>query len=564
MKKLTTTFCLLFLSFSISLAQLTPVTGALVGVAGVEIDANGNAWVTETGSGANNGQVIHVKPNGDKHVVVTGLPSATDPANGETGGAWRSMLLSNNRLAVIVGEGPTSLFGRIMFFNLTGFQMGVSVPKTVSDTTSTIEISSFSLAQPGVTNSNPFSAVVMPDRTWYVADAGANMIVKVAPNGQRSVFARFPKVPNPTPIGPPVVDAVPTKILANPDGGFYVSILTGFPFNNGQAVVYNVDKNGQISVYHKGLTMVTDMALDAQTGDIYAMQFGNFAFRPTPGFVFGSGKVHRIQRGGGFSEVVASGFGPGSGLALDDNNNLYVTSLFTGQLLKMNSPTCNNFDLSLTADNNQLNLYSSIKFTLEVTNKGSSNATNVRVYWLPPYKRFEGDPQPFAYQAAYVSKGHYDSWHGYWTIDNLAPGETATANFHLFVLNDQQNVTLTAEIAACNQRSSLTADDINKVSLVAKANRHSGKNTLGQKGYPQQISISPNPAKSVLNVSVENPTENEWSIQLLNTIGQSLFRQKGQYNQNVNIDVNNLQNGLYLMEYQSAGERKIEKVLIQH
>jgi hypothetical protein len=251
------------------------------------------------------------------------------------------MLLPNNRLAVIVGEGPTPLFGRIMFFNLTGFQMGVSAPKTVADTTSTIEISSFSLAQTGVTNSNPFSAVVMPDRTWYVADAGANMIVKVAPNGQRSVFARFPKVPNPTPIGPPVVDAVPTKILANPDGGFYVSTLTGFPFNVGKAAVYNVDKNGEISVYHQGLTMITDMALDSRTGDIYAMQFGNFAFNPTPGFVFGSGKVHRIQRGGGFSEVVASNFGPGSGLALDENNNLYATSLFTGQLLKMNSPTCN-------------------------------------------------------------------------------------------------------------------------------------------------------------------------------------------------------------------------------
>lgn len=564
MKKLTTTFYCLFLSCSFSFAQLMPVTGDLVGVAGVEVDDHGNAWVTETGSGANNGQVIHVKPNGEKHVIITGLPSATDPNNGETGGPWRSMLLPNNRLAVIVGEGPTSLFGRIMFFNLTGFQMGVSAPKTVADTTSTIEISSFALAQPGVTNSNPFSAVVMPDRTWYVVDAGANMIVKVAPDGVRSVFARFPKVPNPTPIGPPMVDAVPTKILANPDGGFYVSILTGFPFNEGKSIIYNVDKNGELSVYHQGLTMITDMAFDTRTGDIYAMQFGNFAFNPSPGFVFGSGKVHRVQRGGGFSEVVASNFGPGSGLTLDDNNNLYATSLFTGQLLKMNSPTCSNIDLSLTSDNNQLTLYGSIKLTLQVTNKGSSNATNVRVYWLPPYKRFEGDSKPFAYQSAYASKGHYDSWHGYWTIDNLAPGETATANFHLFVLNDQQSVTLTAEVAGCNQQTSLAPDEIRRVTLLAKPNQSLDSKTYNSKNYSQAMSVSPNPAKSTLNVAVENSTENEWSVQLLNMVGQSIFNQKGQYSQNVSIDVSNLNNGLYLMEYQSAGERKVQKVLIQH
>ncbi len=569
MKKLTTTLSFLLFLLVSSFAQLTPVTGNFVGVAGVEADTDGNLWVTETGDGTNNGQVVRVKPNGDKAVIIKGLPSNTDPSNGETGGPWRTMLLPNNRLAVIVGEGPTALFGRIMFFNLTGFQPGISPAKTVADTISTIDISRFALAQSGVTNSNPFSAVLDSDGSWYVADAGANMIVKVAPNGVRSVFARFPKVPNPTPIGPPVVDAVPTKIMANPDGGFYVSTLTGFPFNSGQAAIYNVDKNGVISLYHRGLTMVTDMAFDTRTGDIYALQFGNFGFAPSPGFVFGSGKVHRIQRGGGSSEIVASNFGPGSGLALDKSGNLYVTSLFTGQLLKMTLPTCNNFDISITADNDRLTLYSSIKYSLKVTNKGTTNATNVRIFWLPPYKRFEGDAKPFAYQAAFASKGHYDSWHGYWTIDNLAPGETATATFHLFVVNDRQDATQTAQVAACNQRASFTneADNIYyKTTVITKANNSFAKGIYSKntEGLSQPISISPNPAYSDINVSIENQTDNEWSIQLMNTIGQSVFKQKGQYNQTINVDLSHLRNGLYLMEYQSAGERRVEKVLIQH
>ncbi len=565
MKKFTLFIPILFLSIFSTYAQLTPVAGNLMGAAGVEADADGNLWVTETGSGANNGRITRVRPNGDKATIVSGLPSFADTVNGEIAGAWRSMLLPNNRLAVIVGEGPTLLFGRIMLFNLTGFQAGVSPAKTVADTTSTIDISRFSLAQTGVTNSNPFSAVLDSDGSWYVADAGANMIVKVAPNGQRSIFARFPRVPNPTPIGPPMVDAVPTKILANPDGGFYVSILTGFPFNVGQAAIYNVDRNGVISTYIRGLTMVTDMALDQRTGDIYAMQFGNFGFAPTPGFVFGSAKVHRVHRGGAFSEVVASNFGPGAGLALDRSGNIYVTSLFTGQLFKMNGPTCGNFEMSITADNDRLSLYNSIKYTLRVTNRGTSAVTNARVYWLPPYKRFEGDAKPFAYQAAYASKGYFDGWHGYWTIENLAAGETVNAYFHLFVVNDRLDATQTAQVVACNQRANFTTDtetSYYSTSLVTKANN---QNRAGYAFHKMEtILISPNPANQSLNIAVRSTHDKEWHIQMLNSIGQVVFKQNGQYNQTVNIDASALQNGVYIVDYTSAGERTTEKVVVQH
>ena len=560
MKKLINIVLLSWLSISVCLAQLLPVASNFIGPAGVEIDANGNAWVAEVGTGVVKGRIILVKPNGDKIPIITGLPSNLDTVVEDVAGAWRTVLLPNNRLAVIVGEGPTSLFGRIMFFNLTGFQPGISPAKTLADTTSTIDISRFALAQSGVTNSNPFSAVLDSDGSWYVVDAGANMIIKVTAGGQRSVFARFPKVPNPTPVGPPVVDAVPTKIIANPDGGFYVTNLTGFPFNKGQASVFAVDRNGNVTTYAKGFTMLTDLALDPRTGDLYALQFGEFGFAPTPGFIFGSGKVHRIQRGGVYSEVIASNFGPGSGLTLDANGNIYVTSLFTSQLLRMNSlaAACNNFDLSITADNNNLTLYSSIKYTLRITNRGTTNATNVRVFWLPPYKRFEGDAKPFAYQAAYSSKGHYDSWHGYWTIDNLAPGETATATFHLFVVNNTLNATQTAQVAACNQRSSnLNSNNtvFYQTQLVTKAG---GDNILSP------LSISPNPAYDIINIGITNETDKEWTVKLLNSIGQTVAIQKGQYSRTVHMDIDNLQNGLYLVDYQSAGERKIEKVIIQH
>ena len=73
----------------------------------MEVDNSGNAWVTETGTGKNDGRVLIVRPNGDKIPVIVNLSSSIHPTIGDVNGAWRSMFLPNNRLAVIVGEGPS-------------------------------------------------------------------------------------------------------------------------------------------------------------------------------------------------------------------------------------------------------------------------------------------------------------------------------------------------------------------------------------------------------------------------------------------------------------------------
>ena len=559
MKKITITLSVLLFTLNFAQAQFSIVTNNLKNPAGLEADDNGNNWVTETGTGANDGRVLFVRGNSIQIPVVVDLPSFKDPVTNETSGAWRTIQLPNKRMAVIIGEGPTSSFGRILFFNMTGFVIGNTRPKTMADTVSSIEISSFALAQAGVTNSNPFSAASDTDGNWFVVDAGANMIVKVTPQGQKSVFAKFPRFANPTPIGPPFVDPVPTKIIARPEGGFYVCNLTGFPFVQGQAAIYTVDKNGVVTPFIRGLSLLTDLALDQRTGDLYAMQFGSYGFAPSPGFVFGSGKVLRIKRGSTNVEVVASNFGPGAGLSLDRRGNMYVSSLFTAQLLKMSSATrCFDLDLELTADNNTLSLYSSIKYTLKVTNRGTTAANNVKIFWLPPYKRSNSDDKPFAFQGAYSSKGWYDSWNGNWTIDNLAAGETATANFHLFVVNDKLDATQTAVIASCNESNSSFSADASTENYDVKLVTH--RNTEG--GQP--FSVYPNPVSEKLTVSIDNPTDSEWQIKLINVVGQTVFTRKGGNNQTLDVNVRDWQNGLYIMEYQSENERKTEKIVIRH
>lgn len=304
---------------------------------GLEPDGNGNLWLVETGFGQNDGTVSLVKPDGVVIPVIVGLPSALDSISGDIVGAWHTLRLPGNKLAVVNGKGENQYSGSILTFDLTGFVPGASAPLTAASSTNQIVISDFveQNQPPGMPDSNPYSIASDNSGNWYVVDAGFNGIVKVdAATGQKSVFATFDLFPNPTPVGPPVIDPVPTKIIAKPGGGFFVATLTGFPFLDGAATIYSLDANGSATPFTTGLTMVTDLAYDANTGDLYALQFGRFTFDPPPGFVIGSAQVIRIKTDG-TKDTVAQNFGPSAGMTLDNNGDLFVTTLFDGLLLKM-------------------------------------------------------------------------------------------------------------------------------------------------------------------------------------------------------------------------------------
>lgn len=334
-------FTLLFAVCWVLFAQaqsFTVVADSLRVPNGLESDGNGNIWLVEVGFGFNDGTVSLVKPDGTLLPVIIGLPSVFDTVSGDIVGPWHTLRLPGNQLAVVTGKGTDPYAGSVLIFNLTGFVPGITPPMTAASSTSQITITDFvHQNQPaGMEDSNPYSVATDNAGNMYVVDAGFNGIVKVAAGtGQRAVFATFNLLPNPTPIGPPVIDPVPTRILAKPGGGFYVATLTGFPFLDGLATIYSLDMNGMATAYATGLTMVTDLALDANTGDLYALQFGRFTFDPPPpGFVIGSSQLIRIQPDGA-KDTIASDFGPAAGLALDGQGNVYVTSLFDGSLLKM-------------------------------------------------------------------------------------------------------------------------------------------------------------------------------------------------------------------------------------
>jgi hypothetical protein len=63
-------------------------------------------------------------------------------------------------------------------------------------------------------------------------------LLGVAPKGSIETLAVFPSLPNPTGVGPPQIEPVPTSVARSPDGALYVGELTGFPFEQGLANIY--------------------------------------------------------------------------------------------------------------------------------------------------------------------------------------------------------------------------------------------------------------------------------------------------------------------------------------
>jgi sugar lactone lactonase YvrE len=130
---------------------------------------------------------------------------------------------------------------------------------------------------------------------------------------------------------------VPTGIVEGPDGAYYMSQLTGFPFPIGGANVYRIDpRTGQAKVFAGGFTMIMDLAFDKK-GTLYVLEIdSNSILFPPP-----NGAIHAITRKGTRSVVVPPDgtlTEPG-GIAVGKRGDLYVTNLSRspdgGQVLRI-------------------------------------------------------------------------------------------------------------------------------------------------------------------------------------------------------------------------------------
>lgn len=288
---------------------------------GVETDGKGRIFVSEQGTGKNDGRVTEITQDGKVYPVVTGLYSAT---NTEGDLDATDHLLYNN--------------GWLYFLNPKGlYKINISAIKTgdpaIPASTLTPEHIQQWVIDHKFTNdtgeSHLYNMTIGPDGAFYFTDAAANAIIRRAPDGTLSVMAEVPSIPNPAG-PPPFIQAVPTSIVY--DGHqFLFSILRGFPFPVGKAVLYQMDLSGKLTPNPQGFTSLVDVENDG-SGRPLVLQYGVFVLGPV-GFTPKTGQLLRVN--GTSTDVLLDKLNLPSDLKIADSHTAYIVSMGDNALLKV-------------------------------------------------------------------------------------------------------------------------------------------------------------------------------------------------------------------------------------
>jgi hypothetical protein len=121
-------------------------------------------------------------------------------------------------------------------------------------------------------DSNPVDVLAQHGRL-IIADAGGNTLLKAGRDGGVDVLSVFGNRQVKDPSGKEVpMQAVPTGLAQGPDGDYFMSQLTGFPFPVGGADVFRVDPDsGDSSVFASGFTNIMDLAF-GRDGTLYVLE----------------------------------------------------------------------------------------------------------------------------------------------------------------------------------------------------------------------------------------------------------------------------------------------------
>ncbi len=272
------------------------------------------------------GAVTQVRDDGPDERVLTGLPSilSEEDALGPSDIAFTG----SQKFVLAVGLGGSDEFRA--GFGPDGALLGTLV-------TGKLRHGGFSLfadvlaneavANPDATDidSNPVG-LVRQGEGYIVADAGGNAVVRASHKG---TFTTIAALPPGSALAPPFLglppgtqiptDAVPTSVVQGPDGAYYISQLTGFPFEQGDANIWRVVPGQAPTVYASGLTNLTDLAF-APDGSLYAVEIASTGLLNGP-----VGALVRVTPGASQHTTVAGDLFAPYGVALTESA-AYVTT----------------------------------------------------------------------------------------------------------------------------------------------------------------------------------------------------------------------------------------------
>ena len=186
----------------------------------------------------------------------------------------------------------------------------------------------------GLIDSNPYASLALKDGV-YVADAGANAILRVDYDGEVSTVAVLPPG-DPVTVSADLVasqgfpecaagleyrfEPVPTDVEVGPDGRLYVTTLPGGPEDpslGARGSVYKVNPwNGKVKLVATGFVGATDLAVSKNSGTIFVAElFGGEG---------ATGQVSMVRSGSDTPTALIALSGPAA-IELR-RNTLYVTT----------------------------------------------------------------------------------------------------------------------------------------------------------------------------------------------------------------------------------------------